>query len=169
MPGPARVVVGDANVLINLCHVNHLAILERLSGFSFEISDDVDAEIIHADHRRKIDDLFSRGLVQRASLASVAELATYADLRTVMGSGEASCIAIAESRGWLLASDERRAFLREVRGRLGEGRLVTTPGLFVMAIRAGLLTVADADDAKRALENHRFIMRFTSFAELIGS
>ncbi len=85
-----------------------------------------------------------------------------------MGSGEASCIALAQSRGLYLASDERRAFLREVRARIGETRLLTTPGIFVLAIRAWLLTVEAADAAKKVLEQRRFTMRFASFADVIG-
>jgi hypothetical protein len=81
---------------------------------------------------------------------------------------EASTLALAASKGYLVASDERRAFLREARARLGTGRIVDTPGIIVLAIRAGTLSVALADQLKAALETHRFSMRFSSFAELVG-
>ena len=60
-----------------------------------------------------------------------------------MGKGESACIAIAEQREWLVASDERGRFLRIAKERLGEGRILNTPGLFVLGIRAGLLSVED--------------------------
>ena len=83
-----------------------------------------------------------------------------------MGSGEAACLAMAETRGWLIAPDEKRRFRREVIARLGEGRLVTTAGLFVIAIRAGAISVEEADHVKEVLERHRFRIAFRSFREL---
>lgn len=167
MTTPLRVVIADANILINLCHAGLLRLLEELPGFEFVVSDEVDAEITDSDQRRQLEDLFGRGRVKRESLASTTELATYAALRAIMGSGEASCLALAQSRGFCVASDERRVFLREARTRIGEGRLLTTPGMFVLAIRAGLLTIETADAAKKTLEQHRFVMRFASFADVI--
>lgn len=168
MTTPTRVVVSDANILINLCHAGLLSLLERLPGFEFVVSTEVVAEITDAEQRRLVDEMFARGVVKREAIASPAELTIYADLRPVMGSGEASCIALAQSRGLYLASDERRAFLREVRARIGEARLLTTPGIFMLAIRARLLTVDTADTAKKVLEQHRFTMRFASFADVVG-
>jgi predicted nucleic acid-binding protein len=86
-----------------------------------------------------------------------------------MGEGEAACLAVATTRGWLVASDEKRAFLREARNRLGPGRILNTPGLLVLAIRAGLITLEEADRAKHLLEQHRFRMRFNSFKDVIGT
>jgi predicted nucleic acid-binding protein len=165
---PTRIVVADANILINLYHAGLLTLLEQLPGFEFVVPGEVDAEITDPDQRRLVDELFGRGKVRRLSLGSAGELAIYAELRTVMGSGEASCIALAETHGLYLASDERRVFLREAKTRVGEKRLLTTPGLFVLAIRAGILTLAAADAAKAVLEQHRFVMRFASFADVIS-
>jgi predicted nucleic acid-binding protein len=81
--------------------------------------------------------------------------------------GEAACLALAVHRGALVASDEKRAFKREAETRLGPGRILNTPGLFLIGIRRGLLTVEEADDLKRALESKRFRMKFDSFRELI--
>ena len=53
------------------------------------------------------------------------------------------------------------------RARLGEGRVLNTPGLFLLGIRAGILTVDAADRMKAVLERHRFKMRFSSFRELV--
>jgi predicted nucleic acid-binding protein len=166
---PTRVVVADANILINLCHARSLVLLEQLPGYEFVVPGEVDAEITDPEQRRLVDELFARGKVQRQSLASAGELAIYAELRTVMGSGEASCIALAQIHGLHLASDERSAFLREAKTRVGENRLLNTPGLFVLAIRSGLLTTAEADAAKAVLEQRRFTMRFASFADVFSS
>jgi predicted nucleic acid-binding protein len=166
---PKRVVVTDANILINLCHAGLLVLLEQLPGYEFVIPGEVDAEVTDPEQRRMVDELFARGKVQRQSLASAGELAIYAELRTIMGSGEASCIALAQVHGLYLASDERSAFLREAKARVGEKRLLNTPGLFVLAIHAGLLTIASADAAKAVLEQRRFKMRFASFADVVSA
>jgi hypothetical protein len=84
-----------------------------------------------------------------------------------MGNGEGACLAMAEARGWLIASDEKRRFRREVIARLGEERLMTTAGLFVIATCAGTLSVEEADQAKEVLEKHHFHMAFRSFRELV--
>lgn len=170
MSDPARiVVVADANVLINLCHANLLSLLDGLPGYAFVVPREVDVEVTVPNQRRAVDEMFARGKVRRESLESINELKVFADLRPLMGLGEASCLAMAQCRGFCLASDERRALLREARARLGEGRILTTPGLIVLSIRAGLLNVDAADAAKAVLEQHRFAMRFRSFAEVIGA
>jgi hypothetical protein len=45
--------------------------------------------------------------------------------------------------------------------------LIGTPDVFVLAIRAGFLTLDDADADKRVLEQHRFKMMFASFRDLM--
>jgi hypothetical protein len=44
---------------------------------------------------------------------------------------------------------------------------VLPAGLFVAAIRAGLITVEDADSAKAVLEQHRFRLKFSSFRDIL--
>lgn len=46
---------------------------------------------------------------------------------------------------------------------------MNTAGIFVLAIRAGILSVEDADEDKRALDGRRFRMRFTSFRDVLGT
>lgn len=101
-------------------------------------------------------------------LIDLDELAVFVELRPFLGLGESACLALAQARGWSIASDEKRVFSREARRRLGEGRILTTPDLFVAAIRCGALSVEDADGAKRLLETHRFRLKgFGSFRELL--
>ena len=60
---------------------------------------------------------------------------------------------MAQSRGMYLACDERGAFLRVAKARAGDSKLVTTPGLLVLAIRrAWFVTVEAADASKQVLE-----------------
>ena len=165
---PTRVVVTDANVLINLMHAGRLDLLGALTAFEFVVPDHVVAEITVPVQRQALEIALTTGALIKQSITDPRELAAYAELRRIMGSGEAACLAMAEARGWLIASDEKRRFRREAIARLGEGRLVTTAGLFVIAIRAGAIPVEEADRAKEILERHRFRMAFRSFRELLA-
>jgi hypothetical protein len=66
-----------------------------------------------------------------------------------------------------------RGFRRETRLpsrsaiRLGSGRILNTPGLYLLCIRSGLITVEEADAAKATLEQRRFRMVFASFRDLL--
>jgi hypothetical protein len=55
-----------------------------------------------------------------------------------------------------------------VRARIGEARLLTTPGIFVLAIRAGLLTVDGADAAKKVLVFARMNAAWPLLARMDG-
>jgi predicted nucleic acid-binding protein len=162
------VIVTDANILINLIHVARLDLLGTLPAFRFVVPDHVAVEIRIPEQRQQFQAALTRHDLHQESLTAPEELALYAELHRVMGQGEAACLAMAESRGWMVASDERRRFRREVLSRLGEGRLVTTPGLLVLAIRAGCLSVEEADQMKAVLERHRFRMTFGSFRDVIS-
>ena len=75
---------------------------------------------------------------------------------------------MAEQRGWLVAVDERGRFLRMARERIGEGRILNTPGILLLAIRAGLLSVDEADGLKARLETERYRMKFDSFRDVLN-
>jgi predicted nucleic acid-binding protein len=164
---PTRIVVTDANVIINLNHAGHLDLLGALPRYEFVVPEDVVSEVSDPIQRDALEAAINAGHVRRETITAPAELARYAQLRQVVGKGEAACLALAESRGWLIASDEKRRFRREVLAGLGGGRLVTTPGLFVLAIRSGALSVDEADQAKAILERHRFRMAFKSFRDVL--
>ena len=107
------------------------------------------------------------GVLSVVAFESTTELATYAELRRIIGQGEAAALALAEHRGFAIASDEKRVFRREAIARLGTDRLVTTADVFVACIRAGAITVDDADAALRALAANRFTLPFTSFRDVL--
>jgi predicted nucleic acid-binding protein len=163
----ARVVAADANVVINLIHVGMLGGLPAMVDMEFVVTDEVYGEVQRPEQRQIMDATLAAEIWSRASLTEPDAIALFATLATTMGRGEAASLALAASRSCYVASDERGIFLREVRQRLGEGRIINTPGLLVLAIRRGTLTVTEADRAKATLETKRFTMRFKSFAELV--
>jgi predicted nucleic acid-binding protein len=162
-----RIVLTDTNVLINLAHANGLSMLARVPELQFVLREEVYQELRRDDHRSKVDDQINAGALTIVRVDRPEALRIFAELRAIMGAGEAACLAIAEVDGTLLASDEKRAFRREAIRRIGEDRIMTTSGLYVKAINAGIITVQEADDAKRVLAENRFTMPFASFGELL--
>jgi hypothetical protein len=160
-------VATDSSVAINLIHVDLLRLLGHLPDFSFVVPETVVSEISHEAQRERLEDAIQQGFLRRTDFANRAEMAAFDDLQFVVGPGEAACLVIAEHRGWIVASDEKRRFRREAIARVGLSRLLTTAGIFVLAIRAGVLTVEEADEAKALLERHRFRIGFGSFRELL--
>jgi len=135
--------------------------------FEFVVPDEVIAEILDPDQQRVLGDALAAGALRRHSISSTEELATFAELTQIFGAGEAACLAVAENRNWLVACDEKRLFLREARKRLGDDRILNTAGLYVLWIRAGIVSIAEADTAKGILETRRFKLAFESFRDVI--
>jgi len=160
-------VVTDSNVLINLAHINRLDLLDRLPPFSFVVPQEVVKEITNVAQSELVKGAISSGSLREVQLDSIPELRIYAQLVRTLGSGEAACLALAESRGWLIASDEKRKFYREAMVRLGQDRIINTAGILLKAIRLKVLDVDEADEAKTFLEQRRFTMKFASFRDLV--
>jgi predicted nucleic acid-binding protein len=142
--------------------------LGRLPGFKFVVTPEAVAEIGRPDQKEQVEGALRVGVFPLEQLPDPGALALFADLRNQMGTGEAASLALAASQGWAIASDERRTFRREAVARLGQGRIMTTPGLYVVAIRFGLLSVTEAVADKTRLGVHRFKMDFSSFEDLIS-
>jgi predicted nucleic acid-binding protein len=166
MTGVQTVAV-DANVLINLALVDRLDILGSLAGFEFVAPAEAVREVVSEVQQQRVASALRAGYLREVRLEDIPGQETFAELRPTMGSGEAACLALAATRGWLVASDEKRLFLREARRRLGPGHVLNTAGLLLLAIRCGRMSVDEADQSKRLLEQHRFRMTFRSFHELL--
>lgn len=162
-----RVIVGDANVLINFLHVGRLRLLTSVPGYEWVVPEDVVSEITDPVQRQQLDIAITHQQLRVETISEPSDLVQYAELRRTLGRGESACIVLAARFGWLVASDEKGRFLREVTARLGQGRVVNTAGLFVAAIRAGLITVEDADSAKSLLEQRRFRIPIASFRDVL--
>jgi predicted nucleic acid-binding protein len=168
-PGRARVVVTDTAVLINLIHVARLDLLGSLVAYEFVVPPEVEAELVVPDQVAALDQAIDAGHLTRLSFSGTSELELFVEFARVLGNGESACLAMAEVRGWYVASDERRRFRRLAEERIGRDRILNTPGLYLAAIRGGLLTVDQADHDKRMLEARRFKMRFASFRDVLDT
>jgi predicted nucleic acid-binding protein len=163
-----QVVITDANVLINLAIADGMTLLRDLPAHEFVLPEEVRDEVIDPAHHARVQEAIAAGYLSVVRLESVAGLTVYTDLRLIMGAGEAACLAMAKDEGWMVASDEKRAFRREAVRLLGEARIVTTVDIYLLAIRAGVLTVGEADAAKAVLAANRFVVAFGSYQELLG-
>jgi predicted nucleic acid-binding protein len=160
-------IVTDTNILINLIQAQVLDLLGRLDGYEFVVVDQVEAEITWPDQVDALRKAIEAGWLRREAISSIEGLSIFADLVRVMGRGEAACLALAQTQNWSVASDEKKLFRRQALARLGQGRILTTAGLIVLAIRANLLTVEQADQIKLVLETKRFRMEFGSFRDIV--
>ena len=163
-----RIVVTDSNVLINLMHARMLPLMGKLAGYEFVVLDEVIAEFGQPTQAAALKEALDSRYLRGMALSDFSALALYTELSRTMGQGEAASLAAAATFGWSIACDEKCVFLHKARQCLGEGRILTTPGIIVLAIRAGLLTLEEADAIKALLEKKRFKMTFSSFQEVVG-
>jgi predicted nucleic acid-binding protein len=159
-------VVCDACVLINLLLVGRLDLLTQNPDFQYLVTEHVMAEVTEPSQAALLAEAISQGSVTVIEVTDPGELATFAELKRFLGSGESAAVAAAFHRDLAIATDDGRT-RREIEKRLGRERLLTTPGILLRLIRGGLLTVVEADEIKVTLESRRFRMSFASFADLI--
>lgn len=162
------VVVTDANVLINLIHADLLALLGDLPPYRFVVPDHVVNEITYAPQRKKLDAAIAAGSPVVVSITGTEALAIFSELVQVMGRGEAASLALADTLGYHVASDEKKGpFRRESLRRLGVGRILDTQSIILHAIRTRRITMERADQAKTTLEENRFKMDIKSFKDVL--
>lgn len=166
--GKAQVVFTDANILINLVHIQRVDLLACFQDLRFVVPMPVRREIVQPKHRQIIEASEVAAHFALEDLTNLGELQLFAELRSVMGDGEAACLAMATERGaWIATLDKKRRFRREARRLVGEARILNLAGLIVIAIQHGILTVSEADGYKAVLEKHRFRWKFRTFQELL--
>jgi len=171
-PDGRILVVSDTDVLINFLRVGRLDLLCRHADYRIVITEHVrgtmgaPGEVTDNAQLSVLDAAVSSGELEETSLTDPFEIGLFASLNVFLGRGEAAAIAVAASRGWVVATDDRRAG-RESQSRLGANRRLTTPGILLRCILNGHLTVAEADTIKGQLATRRFAVRFSSFGDLL--
>ncbi|WP_128089564.1 hypothetical protein [Bradyrhizobium viridifuturi] len=154
-------------MLINLIHSDALRLLGSIDGYEFLVLEEVVAEITVPEQAAALTAAFSSGWAHRERLEDLQSLSLFAELSAIMGKGEAASLAVAVARNIDIACDEKRVFRREAIKRLGERRILTTPGIFLLAVRAGVISIEEADRAKALLAQRRFEMSFASFRDVL--
>lgn len=161
------VVITDANVLINLLRIGQLPLLGKLDAYRFLVPEEVMGEITDPAQRDALAAAIDAGHLGQTVVDTIEALTLFAELRDVMGRGEAACLALAATTGCHIASDEKKRFRRRAIELIGEARIVRTESILVEAIRQGRISIAEADGFKAVLETNRYLMSFGSFSELL--
>ncbi|MGA9241116.1 MAG: hypothetical protein WBW03_03965 [Silvibacterium sp.] len=157
----------DACILINLLRVHRLDLLGAVPPYVFFVPTEALGEITYPDQQRELTEALDRGWIQAARLDSIDELQVFAKANQQLGSGESACLALAEGRNWILGTDDSKgAKWKKVISAPGI-KVLNTPGILLLAIRQGVLTVKQADEIKASLEVNRVRMGFASFQDLM--
>lgn len=157
-PDGRILVVVDTSFLINFLALNRMDILHGLRRYAFRIPNHVVREIEYEDQKEKLQDALAGGTLSEIEITDLAEMTLYAELRRFLGDGESACLAVAATRRWVIAADEKGRLRREILERLGEDYLLNTLGAIVEALRAGILTLSEAEEIRRELARRRFVM-----------
>lgn len=161
------VVITDANVLINFLRIGQLPLLGSLDAHRFLVPEEVLREIIDAAQHEAVTSAIAAGYLTEVVVDTMEALALFAELRDVMGRGEAACLSLAATMGYHIASDEKKRFRRRAVELIGEARILRTESILVEAIRQGRISVSRADEFKATLEANRYSMPFRSFSDLL--
>lgn len=160
-------VVADSSFLINFLVLDRMDILGELAQFRLHVLNHVRAEIRYENQRARLQAAVDSGIMTEIEITDPSEILMYAEFRQFLGDGESASLAVAVSRRWVIAADEKGRFRRELFGRLGENYLLDTAGALVTAIKAGAISVELAEALRAQLRGNRFEMDPRPFDEMI--
>ena len=160
----------DACCLINLYASGEEASIVRACG-EYYIPDEVRNEALRirkvdeddptklVTHDIDLGDAIAAGVFQSCHLEGDAELADYVRFAMQLDDGEASCLAIAKSRRWIVATDDKKA--RRIASENGID-LISTPEMIQEWMRATSPNESAVIEVLRRIERFgRFIPRRT--------
>jgi predicted nucleic acid-binding protein len=112
----ASIIIQDACVLINLLASGRFEDIANGCGFRFAIASVVAHEALflhnaHSGERVRIDlqQIIDREILEMLAAESEAEKLRYIEIALDLDDGEAESVAIAEARGFALATDDKKA------------------------------------------------------------
>lgn len=146
------VVVFDACVLISFAQVHRFDILRGLGGVEFLITEHVLEEITDEKQREEVELQIRSGLISIQKITNPATLQFFFEIRSRIGPGEASCIALARENNWIVGSDDKKKVPRMISELLGKDHLITTNQLLRKAIDQGVIDAREAEDIQRKLK-----------------
>lgn len=172
MPDSQRApILVDTSVLINFLAIDRIDLLAKHPDFRFMITEHVRCEVTkhYADQLARLERALGQGGLEETRVESIGELAFFAQLiqNPRLGLGECAAIAAAIVRAQPLAIDDKAA--RRAASDLAPGlSLMDTQSVIVSLLRAGTLTIEQADAIKTTWEKEcSFKLRISSFAELL--
>lgn len=162
-------IIFDNCVLSNFAMSDSLEVIRKLYGKSAYITDFVAAENMKgivqgynglADIKEAILD----GWLQELTLHGKAEKDMFNSLSVSLGLGEASSMAVARTRKYLFACDDRAA--RKEADLLGI-KLTGTVGILVKAVRTKVINNKKADEVLKSMIKHGFYAPIGSVSEIL--
>lgn len=163
----------DTSVLINFLRIDRVDLLAAHPTYRFVVIDYVKREVDNRSHHQlsRLETALATGLLEGdidPAHVSMDELTAYADLQKVkIGDGERGAIAAAYARGCAVAINDYRA-MKKLPDAYKSLVREDTASIVVALIRAGVLTIAEADAIKADWEaNHRFRLKFSTFGEVV--
>ena len=150
--GRQRAII-DTSVLINFLRIDRVDLLAAHPAYRFVVIDYVRREVTNRYQQQlaRLEAALAAGLLEGdidPADVSMAELSAYADLQKVrIGDGERGAIAAAYARGHVVAINDYRA-MKKLPAAFRAMPREDTSTIVVSLIRAGVLSVAEADAIK---------------------
>ena len=165
--GPTPIVL-DTSILLNFVKIDRVELLGQL-GTSVVLLDQVLDEVRRPNQNKTVKDAVAAGTLDLQSVRNPVEVALFTDLRAGgrLGAGECAVLAVALTRNWIAGLQDRRA-RTEGQRRRGDLVLCQTEDLVLTLIKAGYLTIEEADGfLVEWAAKHHFRSKVTSFRDLM--
>lgn len=155
--------VVDSSCLINLCAAGDLSTMLPPLELEICIPPAVEAESLYLrpgkdgfvePQRIDLREIIQKGLIRICPLHGAKELELYVHFAESLDDGEAMCMALAVSRRWILAADDRKALRIAAENQV---KTITTPEVMH---RWATKSKASAQDICAALERIENAARF---------
>lgn len=145
----------DSSLILSVVSADAFQLLWHHPTITWHISGVVRGELRQRASREPVDAAIAAGQVQLVELdtADPAQLQEWARWLRLVDRGEAEAIAIAATRNWLVAVEDRQA-QRAIDTYLGQGRWVNCASLLVSAMDGARLSLAEADRIFSKLDCH---------------
>ena len=162
-------VIFDCCVLSNFALSSSLPLLKSLYTSTPYITDFVSAEILRGIQKGHVKlmgirEAVSEGWLKETVLRTKEEKAIFESLSVSLGFGEASSIAVAKSRGFIFACDDKVA--RREANILGV-RLTGTLGILKKAVTKKVIKLNDEDQILKNMIIHGFYSPVWSVREIL--
>jgi hypothetical protein len=168
----SAIVVADTSVLLNFLKIRRMDLIGSYPR-RFLATDHVENEISDEAQRAAFLEAVAAGHLDTCTVNDPREVELFLRLGpgVRLGAGECSAIAVAINRRHAIAIDDNKALGRAFRDAgLGNVRIeiIRTPDVMIALIRAGLLTVEEADNIRDEwAREHRFRINAATFADLV--
>jgi predicted nucleic acid-binding protein len=143
----------DTSLALTLNAAGSLDLMFENTRYDWWITPLVRDEVLRAEAQQALNRAITGGRLKMAeiNMADSAELQRWAAWSEHVDAGEAEAIALALSRGWLIALEDRQA-QRTLDREAGPGKWINTVNLLLDAVADDRLSMSAADQVFRALD-----------------